>query len=396
MKRILLAFTGFVAALSLLWVGVVHGANVRSGDAPIVSSGEVIDGTLYTAGQTVKVAGTVEGDVFCAGMNVDISGTVEGDVLCAAQNITVSGHVLGDIRLAGQTVSVSGKVDGSATMAGMALETKTSAIIGRDLTAGGQSVVLDGKVNRDALVGSQTFASNATIFRNLDVSGDNITLQNGATVGGNFVYTSVNNATVSGAVITGTTSHNYPETQQKAQVNLAGMYAVSLAFSFLSFAVLGGVLLLVSPRLMVAAPDSIRKSPFATFGLGLVALFLIPIVSVALLITVIGVPLAFLLMACWFVGLMVSTVFTAKTIGDIIVEKLKWAEGAKSFLAIMLGLFILFLIGLIPVVGPIIMFVAVVWGMGALLYVIGKHRQNENLSSSGGLSKPREKKKVYL
>ena len=85
MKRIALLFIGLTAGLSVLWAGVVNAANVRSGDAPRVSAGEVIDGTLYVAGKDVRIEGTVKGDLMCAGQNVEVTGTVQGDVICAGQ-----------------------------------------------------------------------------------------------------------------------------------------------------------------------------------------------------------------------------------------------------------------------------------------------------------------------
>lgn len=376
MKKILSVFAVFTLALSFMWVGVVAAANVRSGDAPRIMSDEVINGTLYSAGNDFKMEGTVEGDLMCAGQNVEITGTVEGDVLCAGQNVTVSGHVLGDVRVAGQMVTVKGKVDGSVTLAGQNVTIDSAATIGRDVTVLGQQLSVEGVVGRDVEALGSSFTTRAKIGRDLDVTAPAVTIGNGADIAGFFMYVSETNATVdSGAKIAGKTEHKQPpEDQRSQQVMTPASAFASVVFSFGSFLMIGAVLLLVAPRVMRAATHAIQTSPVATLGTGFMALFVPPFIAAALFITVIGFPLAVVILLAWIVSLIIGLVFSAQVIGRVIIAKLGWQDPFRNFASLVMGLFVLFLVALVPILGGLTIMFALVWGIGGLYYAAFKRR----------------------
>ncbi len=399
MKKIIPIFTCFVLALSLLWFGVARAIDIRSGASARVAEGEVVDSTLYASGQDVKVLGTVEGDVFCAAQNVEISGTVQGDVICAAQNITITGIVEGNVRVAGQFVSINGNVSGSATALGMSVDMGSGNVIGRDVTALGQAVTLDGTIGRDALTAGSSVVSSAKINRDLNATGDTIELTSVATVGGSFTYTSTPNATVaSGAQIVGETQHLLPEETQSTETVISKTsYAMSVLYSFGSFLILGIVLLLVSPRLFGSTDSVLKQSPAAAFCSGLIGIVLLPILSVICFITFLGIPLGFLVLLLWVVSLMTGIVFSAQTLGSQIVNRLKWDIGAwVNFVEFVLGLSVLYLVGLVPYIGSLVMLFAVIWGTGALWYAVIKSRKatGSKKASAKDVTAPKDSNKI--
>jgi hypothetical protein len=374
MKRILLAGVGFTLALSLLWVGFVNAANVRSGDSPRIMSDEVIDGTLYSTGGNIKMEGRVQGDLMCVGQNVEITGVVEGDVLCAGQNITVSGHVQGDVRIAGQNAKVTGKVDGSVTALGQSVDIEHTAAIARDVTAVGQGIAIGGSIGRDVEAIGTIFETKAKIGRDLDVTAPTITLQNTTEVSGMFMYVSEDDATIeTNAKIAGKTEHKLPETQEEQAITPA-TYIATLVFTFSSFLMVGTALLVAAPRLVRAATTALKTSPFGTLGAGLVGIVVPPFLALVLLVSAVGVPLGIILLLGWFITLLTGVVFTGQALGQIIVAKLGWQGGMSQVAALVLGLFTLFLAALLPYLGGAIIFVAVVWGVGAVWYTVIKRR----------------------
>jgi len=376
MKRFLVAGAGFTLALSLLWVGFLSAANVRSGQSPHIMSDEVINGTLYAAGGDVKVEGTVQGDLFCAGQNVEITGEIEGDVICAGQNVTVSGHVHGDVRVAGQLTTLSGKVDGAATMLGQNVDIDEAATVGRDATILGQQINVEGVIARDVEALGSSFTGSAKIGRDLDVTSPLVKLENGTEVAGMFMYVSHENATVdSGAKIAGKTEHKIPETKQQGpEIVSPAAYFSSVIFSFSSFMMIGVLLLVATPRLMNAATNAIKTAPLATIGAGFAGLFLPPFAAVVAFVTIIGIPLGIVIFMAWIVGLMIALVFTAQVVGRLIIAKLKWQDAWQQFASLVLGLFVIFLAALLPFIGPFVIMFAVVWGLGAQIYLLIKRR----------------------
>lgn len=375
MKKILSVFAVFTLALSFLWAGVAVAANVRSGDAPRIMSDEVINGTLYSVANDLKMEGTVQGDLMCAGQNVEITGTVEGDVLCVGQNVTVSGHVMGDVRVAGQVVTIKGKVDGSVSLAGQNVDIDSAATIARDVTIVGQQLRVEGSVGRDVEALGSSFTTRAKIGRDLDVTAPAVTLGNGTDIAGFFMYVSETDATVdSGAKIAGKTEHKQPPEGQRSEAAAPMSHLSSAVFGFASFLLVGAALLFGAPRVIRAAANAMQTSPGVTLGTGFVAFFLPPFIAIALLVTVVGLPLAAVILLGWIVSMIFSLVFTAHVIGRKIVAKLGWQDSFRNFASLVMGMFILFLAGLIPILGGFIMMFAIVWGMGGLYYAAFKRR----------------------
>lgn len=376
MKKVLLACAGFTLALSILWAGIATAANVRSGQSPHIMSNETINGTLYSAGNDFKMEGTVQGDLYCAGQNVEITGTVEGDVLCAAQNITVSGTVLGDVRVLGQVVNVKAKVGGSASLIGQNVDIDSAATIARDVTILGQQTKVGGTIGRDVESLGSTFSSTAKIGRDLDVTAPEVSLGNGATVAGMFMYVSKADATVdSGAVVAGKTEHKQPpKDESDGQVSPAA-YISSVAITFSGFVLIGVALLLLAPRLVRATSASITRAPFATLGAGFVGLIMPPVVSFALFISVIGASLGLVVLLGWIISMVMAMVFTAQAVGGKIIRKLKWHDALEDYASLIIGLLVIFLISLIPFIGGLVVFLAFTWGVGGQWYTLIKRRK---------------------
>jgi cytoskeletal protein CcmA (bactofilin family) len=380
MKKIVSIFAVFTLALSFLWVGVAAAANVRSGQSPHIMSDEVIDGTLYSAGGDIKIEGTVQGDLLCVGQNVDITGTIEGDVLCAGQTVTVSGHVQGDIRVAGQVVNVKGKVDGSVSLVGQNVDIDSAASVARDVTIVGQQLGVAGTVGRDIEAVGTSFTASSKVGRDLDVTAQTVTLSNGTDIAGFFMYVSANNATVdSGAKIAGKTEHKLPPKDAGAQDVMPAMFLSSLIFSFSSFLLIGAALLFVAPRAVRAATNAIQTAPAATLGTGFIALFAPPFLAAVLLVSIIGVPLGAVILLAWIISLILGLLFSAQVIGRKIIVKLGWHDPFRNFASLVLGLFVLFIVSLIPLLGGIVMMLAVVWGMGGLYYAAYTRRETTSV-----------------
>jgi hypothetical protein len=184
----------------------------------------------------------------------------------------------------------------------------------------------------------------------------------------------------------GKTEHKQPPAEEvkDPQIFSPAAYLSSVVFSFSSFLLIGAVLLVAAPRLARATTASITKSPFGTLGAGFVGLILPPVAAVMLFVTIIGIPLGFVLFMGWIITLLVGMVFTAQVVGRMIVRKLKWQDPWEHFASLVLGLFVLFLVALIPYIGGFVMFLAIIWGVGALWYTLIKRRGVGPVAEHGG------------
>lgn len=367
--RIMLASLGLVlAAPIMLWVVSAQAQSFQSGDAVTVPASETVDSSLYSAGNNTDIAGTVNGDVFCVGQTVTISGTVNGDVICAAQTLEISGKVTGDVRLAGQTVSISGQVGLNATVFAQTFTTTATGDIGRDVAGGAQTANFNGKVGRDLTMGAENMTVNSMVGRNIDSVVTQLTLTDNADVGGNVAYTSQNDLNqASGAVIAGEVTKTVPEEPQKNN-GAIGVFGIAL-FSLLSLGIFAAMLLtslvivLAIPQRLQSSSDLLVQNWPRTLLVGFLAHLIVPIVFIALLVTLLGIPLAIGGGLLWLVVMFLTGPFSAYAVGRLILQK----HSDNAIWYMMLGAVILLVLYWIPFVNLFVLLAVGLFGTGMVL-----------------------------
>lgn len=100
-------------------------------------------------------------------------------------------------------------------------------------------------------------------------------------------------------------------------------------------------------------------------GIGTLVLILTPIISLLLLITVVGSPIAILLMLIYILLLMLASPIFIIAISKFIKSKIE--KPINTFIIVLLVTIILFLIELIPYIGFIISLLKALIGLGILV-----------------------------
>jgi len=134
-----------------------------------------------------------------------------------------------------------------------------------------------------------------------------------------------------------------------------------------SMFLLGLVVLLLFPR----AADAVAKASIGkSLLVGLAVLILLPLLAILALVTIIGIPLGLVLLLTFVVLLAIAYVSAAWVLGRRILKPPK-----ARILAFLVGLVLLRLLALIPFVGGLIGFLAVLLGLGALALAAGRSRK---------------------
>ncbi|HSW81168.1 MAG TPA: hypothetical protein VLG40_02110, partial [Candidatus Saccharimonas sp.] len=363
---------GLGALLSFTFVGVTHASDVRMGDKSTVATSETIDSSLFITGQDVLVAGTVKGDVYCLGANVKIIGTVEGDVMCAGQSVLVAGKVEGNVRVAAQQVDIAADVSGDATLVGDSVVLGNDGHIGRDLTVGGNHISLEGTIGRDVMAKSQKFTLAGSVGRTVGVNAGSIMLAATAHIGGDFNYKSKNEAGVSKTSIINGSTHYTPDTTNQTIETVRSVMANAF-FMLIALLILGWALVLAVPRKVDTASQTLQKRPFASFGLGVLAVIATPVVSVALFITGVGLPLGLVMLAAWLISLMVALPVAGYACGWLLTRQFNWPARGRRLANMTIGVALLVVISVIPAIGPAALLLAGAAGVGAL---VGAAKEN--------------------
>lgn len=368
-KRLLVI--GVVIALSVFgWAAIASAQGFRSGEMITVAQSQVVDKTLFVAGRTIDIAGTVNGDVFCAGQDVTISGNVSGDVICAGQSVHISGTIDGNIRVAGQNVTITGTAGRNLTAGGQDVSIESSSNIRGDATIGGQTATINGLVGRDLALGSTDATINGKVGRDVQSSVSTLTLGSTAVVNGSLTYTSVHQLSrAPGARIAGAITHRQPKEQSQhmrygAFIRGGVWFALYL---FIALLITALVLVLLVPQVFHTATEVALRHPGRTFLIGFAASIVAPSVVLLLMATVVGVPLGILVLLGWIVGLLLSGPFAAYYVGRLIM-----AKGVNALLVMLVGAVILLFLYFVPFIGLVVSLVAMWFGLGILLSHINR------------------------
>jgi hypothetical protein len=105
-------------------------------------------------------------------------------------------------------------------------------------------------------------------------------------------------------------------------------------------------------------------------GIGFLALIVVPIAALILCFFIVTIPISLTAILLFLLGLYLAKVFVGLSIGRWLFGRFKWGE--NDFLALFVGLLVLMLLALIPVIGWLVRFLYVLFGLGAAIISLYK------------------------
>jgi cytoskeletal protein CcmA (bactofilin family) len=370
------AFGGLIAGAALAAAIPLQAAaaDLRQGNEITVRSGETVADDIYAAAGTITIDGTVNGNVIAAGGQITVSGTIDRDLMVAGGTVDVTGKINGSIRSAGGTITLKGPVGDDVVVTGGTVNIESNATIGRDLVFAGGTATIDGPIARNVTMGAGTVTVRSQVAGNVTGSVDHLRLE-GARIAGNLDYTSDNQVElVSGATVGGTTTRHTPQDRGVGGTNNP---LVSWIRGLIGIAALGLLLILLLPGLSTRASETLRTQPWASLGIGAAICIVTPIV--ALIVFIVGLLvggwwLGVLLIPLYILALALGYVVSGFLLGRLVFDRLGWGR-YHAALALLGGLVILGLVGLVPVIGGVVALAAVVFGLGAFAVAIATRAQ---------------------
>jgi hypothetical protein len=153
-----------------------------------------------------------------------------------------------------------------------------------------------------------------------------------------------------------------------------GRVAFWLAVS-VSTLVLGLMLLWLLGPGRARIVEAARTAIGASIGWGVLMFFGLPILAIIALVTIVGIPLGLLILAALGLIYALGYATTAWVVGRRIIR-----EPTAWVVAFLVGWAILRVLALIPILGGLIWFVAVVFGLGALTVVVWRTRARHRVA----------------
>ncbi len=317
---LLVAFFGLSVVVAAQQFG--GGATVR------IPEGKTRQGDLYAGAELIEIAGRLEGDLIAGGQRIQVTGPVTGDIfagrlLAACATVQLDGDIEGDARTGGGEVIITGTIGGDAVIRADRLTLSPSAqIIGQldyesrtALTAEEQARV-GGAVNFDEIVDDEE--------------------EDGSSAGSILFWG-----------------------WQMGAALLAGLIAVALFRR-------------VMPRAVTAIADNTTAGAL----LGFAAFLMVPAGAIIIMITVIGVPVGVLSSLLFLVALYVAKLPIAAWAGEQLLARAGMAEDSP-YLAMALGVVVLYVLFALPYVGWLIWLGATWLGLGAMVLGVRGNWQPE-------------------
>jgi cytoskeletal protein CcmA (bactofilin family) len=352
-----------VAAAAIFFVPTV---SLQTQDIPAGASAPSPEHKdLLRADETVEVISEgATGDVVVAGANVTIAGDVQGYVMAAGAYVTVNAPVGNDLWAAGANVNVNAPIADNAMLAGSVVTISRDASIGGSARIGASTANVFGRVTQDLKIAATNASIGSDVGGNVDVRAERLTIEPGAVIHGKLTVHSPNEPVISpDALVLGGIDHR-PSDRNRRSALLSWLGGWLLRFVWLT--VLGLVAIWLSPLWVNRVAETLKRDTGRSFLTGLVAVVAVPVICILLLVTVIGLPLAFVLGGASVVFLMLAAVFVSFLLGGWATGQLKRWTGS-NLAKVVLGSLIVSIVIMLPWVGWLAKLLVVLFGVGAFL-----------------------------
>lgn len=320
---------------------------------------ENINGSAAVLGDTVSISSDIDGISFVLGNTVTLRGETEY-LFLLGNYINLDGYIQKDSFILGATVKVS---------AGNKL--------GRDTVILAETVELSGNVERDITISAATVTINdATILGNIHVDADEIIISGDTQILGALSYYDSAKVDMANTVIVSDVNIMEAPIQEEETKEAVFMNKVTdTIYSWGTIIVVFLILVFVTPAFEKINKTLVTKLGVGNFiktaGIGFLILIAVPFIFIILLCTIVGIPLAILLLILYILCIWLSSLLTGYAIVKSLFKTL-FKKDIHNALAGIIGLVLISLLGFVPTLGGIIKFISLIFGMGTVIYLFKK------------------------
>jgi cytoskeletal protein CcmA (bactofilin family) len=351
---------GFCAALGLQPASA-FASEMRKADSVVVDRDETVKTDMFLMGEHIRVDGTVDGDVYVFGHDASVSGHVKGDVIAFAQQLQVNGQVDGNVRAFTNTLTVRGTVAKNVLTFDETVNLESNGKIGGSLTIFVESLNLDGTIGRDILSMGKHIAINGKVDGAIRVKGEGLSIGSSAEINGPIRYEGEKAPDVSPhAKLASPVDFHHREHKPDY---MRGHYYVWQVIWLAAFVLFGLVLFQLMPQFTKEAVVNVERYG-ASFGLGVLVFFGIPIAAIIACVTVVGLFVGISTFFIWYASLYFAQLIVGAMVGQWLMGRT--GETWPMIGRMVVGIVIVRLATMLPIVGGWVKFGVIIWGLGAI------------------------------
>ncbi len=348
---------------------------------------------IKTAGARVNVLSEEATNIYAAGARVNIEGKVKQSIWAAGALININTETEGNLHAAGARLNIKGKVNGKARLAGA--DIKIYAEIGDKLRAAGASINVseEAKLPSESALAAAMIEFNGIVGDNLKlyahevvfsgqasgsvtIEGHDIQLNDTAQIDGDLIIRSSKDAVISpNARIIGEVTKTGLEDAEfyKDRDDTNGRGGSFLVLSTSIF-LLGLILVFFLQDFVEHEIKTLRTRPATSLLWGIAVLFGIPLFFIISMITIIGIPIgvATLLLVPFLLILSFTTAILG--VSDWLFNRNNATKKTgQRILLLLVGVLLFVIVGFVPIFGELLIFLAMLFGLGASSITIGRY-----------------------
>lgn len=342
-------------------------------------------GDLFIGGGSITVSQPVSGDLVAAAGSLDVDAVVGGDAVTLGGKVRIGGDVGRSVYAAAGQLTINGKVGHNVRMAGGQVEFGPRSEVAGNVSIGGGQVRLRGAVRGHVQAAGGRVLIDGPVGGDVVAASSQVELGPNARIAGKLRYRSSEPLQQDPAAqVTGGVELLKPASdggQDAASAPAGGHKQPRVAGRVIGWVwtlglmVLGGVLLAALPGFYGHVARTLRARPGLSLVLGFATLVCTPVAVLLMFITLVGIPLGLFTAAVYLALLPVAYVSAGIALGDWALTR--WqperASGLRwRLLATAAALALLAMLGWIPWLGGLLAFAALLGGLGALMFQLGR------------------------
>jgi cytoskeletal protein CcmA (bactofilin family) len=354
------------AVMSAVALAIAAAANGQTQAPPAHTQPAQVD-NYYAAGNRIEISTPMAGDVIVAGRQIDIDKPVGGDILAAGWRVTLADRADDDVRIAAAEVVINAPVAGDLTIAGGDVTIGSQSRVSGRSWLTGRTVRVEGVFARDLRVAGATVQIGGEIQKPLQVVAERLEILPSARILGPLIYKGSNEARIAeGAVVNGPIT--YDRIPQREARRAHSFPAVSSLLFSIHLFLAGLLVVIVLPRVETSVVATLRGQPGRSLLAGFVLLVTAPAVAILLIVSILGLPIGLAIGAAYAIALFSGVLVTAFFLGDAearLLESRPIVTRGQHAVLLLAGVLTLALLR--SVLGGVVVFASVVFGLGALM-----------------------------
>ena len=331
---------------------------------------------IYAAGARVSIEGKVKENIWVAGALVDVDTEIDGDLYAAGSNVSVKGIVTGKARVACADLRIDAEINEVLYAAAASIEVSANTKLPSHSTLTAAYIEFDGTAGDNLSLYAEEIEFSGQTSGSVTIEGRYVELDETVHIGGDLIIRSSEEALISqDATIVGTLTQISLEDSKffKAHKDDSDDLGFSLLLATSVF-LLGLILIIFARGFVEQGITMLRTQPVRSILWGLVVFFGLPIFVFLTIVTIFGIPIGVAVLLLLPFLLILGFTIAALGVSDLILNRNNESKKIRQRLLLFgAGVILFVILGFIPFLGGVLIFVALLIGLGAAAVTLG-HR----------------------